>query len=323
MNTNWFNGFNLARVHAFLLSELSAVRDALEHLRESMNHQDDREWQPAVPVGGRCRGGGGGGGSGGSGGGGTSGNCGGGGDGAGSGSSGSSSEGKGGSGGDSDDGGGGGSSGSGSGSSRGGSSGDSSEQRREWERQCEVVMHANSALNMTEFARIVTARARHLLSLDDPGGPSAPPGPGSPAGATAPVHETITVRASESGARLTMEPVLGEDRGGSCGGSCSGGSGSGGSGGGCVGGARHEERWKVLALGQIRAVLRDLLVSPCADHVFLGPDDRRRGGGTEGAPPGERVNEVSTEGGGDRDRDGGGGRLRETLDSVEAYLASE
>ncbi|CAN0447978.1 unnamed protein product, partial [Scytosiphon promiscuus] len=93
VNTNWFNGFNLARVHAFLLSELSAVRDALEHLRESMNHQDNRGRHPT------------------------------------------------------------------------------------WERQCEVVMRANSALNVTEFARIVTARARYLLTLDGPGGPSAPPGP--------------------------------------------------------------------------------------------------------------------------------------------------
>ncbi|CAN0495883.1 unnamed protein product, partial [Scytosiphon promiscuus] len=37
VNTNWFNGFNLERVHAFLRSELSAVRAALDHLRAEMS----------------------------------------------------------------------------------------------------------------------------------------------------------------------------------------------------------------------------------------------------------------------------------------------
>lgn len=98
VNTNWFNGFNLARVHSFLLSELHAVREALDHLRQDMSCS--------------CRGGGG--------------DCNGGGDCAGGG--------------------------------------------REWERQCEVIMRANSALNITEFARMVVARAQFLLLGDSNGG---------------------------------------------------------------------------------------------------------------------------------------------------------
>ncbi|CAN0522447.1 unnamed protein product, partial [Ectocarpus sp. 12 AP-2014] len=82
VNTNWFNGFNLDKVAAFLRSELSAVRGALDHLRETMSGK---------------------GGAGGAGG------------------------------------------------------------RREWESQCELVMRANSSFNVTDFARLVTARARHLL----------------------------------------------------------------------------------------------------------------------------------------------------------------
>ncbi|CAN0151013.1 unnamed protein product, partial [Hapterophycus canaliculatus] len=86
VNTNWFNGFNLERVHAFLRSELSAVRAALGHLRAEMS------------TGGR-------------------------------------------------------------GEQEQGGEGD-------WERQCELVMRANSGLNVSDFARMLTARARHLLARD-------------------------------------------------------------------------------------------------------------------------------------------------------------
>lgn len=41
--------------------------------------------------------------------------------------------------------------------------GNSTQDGREWERQCEVIMRANSALNITEFARMVVARARFLI----------------------------------------------------------------------------------------------------------------------------------------------------------------
>lgn len=278
VNTNWFNGFNLARVHAFLLSELSAVRDALEHLREDMN--DDRRRCRTVPIGvssGR--------------------------DGSGRGSSGGRG------------------SGGFSSSDRGGSSGGSGGRKREWERQCEVVMRANSALNVTEFARIVTARAQHLLSLNSPGDPSAAPAPCPPSGAAAPSRGTTGYN-SENGAREAMEPMAEEGRGNS---RCGGGSGGESCGGGRLGGAWREERWKVFALEQIRVVLQDLLIFPCADHVFLGDGNRRDDGidGTDGTAgtddaPGEGICGTPAEGSGDRRGD----ELRETLESVEAYLVS-
>ncbi|CBJ30422.1 conserved unknown protein [Ectocarpus siliculosus] len=189
VNTNWFNGFNLDKVAAFLHSELSAVRAALDHLRETMS---------------------GGGGAGGTGG------------------------------------------------------------RREWENQCELVMRANSSFNVTDFARLVTARAQHLL-----------------------------------GARAAQDSLCDDDPE-----RCRG-SGASGRGSSSGSGAWQQERWVVLALQQLRAVLRELLVAPSADHVFL--DD----GGDSASLPDED-GATSGEGG---DIEGGSDRgLRETLDAVETYL---
>lgn len=50
------------------------------------------------------------------------------------------------------------------------------DEEREWERQCEVIMRANSALNLTEFAAIVISRARHLLASGVGSAPSDAPG---------------------------------------------------------------------------------------------------------------------------------------------------
>lgn len=218
VNTNWFNGFNLEKVSAFLLSELLAVRGALDHLRESMSRGVGRVDQSAAGKDGTAR---------------------------------------------DDDGGG----------DSGGSSGSGGRGSREWEHQCELVMRANSALNMTEFARIVMARARYLLSLPSSECPGPGPGPPFRAQALSPPAAATDYAESDSG-----------DLGGGGGDSW------------------KEERWKVLALEQIGAVLRDLLVAPCADHIFLGD------GGEAGA---SEENEL---------RIGGGGSLRETLAAVEAYL---
>ncbi|CAM9624352.1 unnamed protein product [Ectocarpus fasciculatus] len=192
VNTNWFNGFNLDRVAAFLRSELSAVRAALDHLRESM--------------------------------------------------------------------------------SAGGGAGGS----REWESQCELVMRANSSFNVTDFARLVTARARHLL---------AP-------------------RAAQDSVRHD-DPERCRGSGGASGRGSSGSSSS---------GAWQQERWVALALEQVRAVLRELLVAPCADHVFLdGDGDSASLPDQDGATSGE---------GGDDIEGGSDGGLRQTLEAVEAYLLS-
>ncbi|CAM9621066.1 unnamed protein product [Ectocarpus sp. 4 AP-2014] len=188
VNTNWFNGFNLDKVAAFLRLELSAVRGALDHLRETMSGE---------------------GGAGGAGG------------------------------------------------------------RREWESQCELVMRANSSFNVTDFARLVTARARHLLAPRD-------------------AQDSVCYDDPER-----------------CRGSGASGRGSSSS------GAWQQERWVVLALQQVRAVLRELLVAPSADHVFLD------GGGDSASLPDE---DGATSGEGGDIEGGSGGGLRETLDAVEAYI---
>lgn len=141
--------------------------------------------------------------------------------------------------------------------------------RKEWESQCELVMRANSSFNVTDFARLVTARARHLL------------GPGA---------------AQNSVCHDDPERCRG----------------SGASGRGSSSGAWQQERWVVLGLEQIRAVLRELLVAPSADHLFLDDD----GDGAISSPDKDGVTS------GERDDLEGGsdGGLCETLEAVEAYL---
>lgn len=50
------------------------------------------------------------------------------------------------------------------------------DEEYEWERQCEIIMRANSALNLTEFAAIVIGRARHLLASSVGSAPDDAPG---------------------------------------------------------------------------------------------------------------------------------------------------
>ena len=252
VNTNWFNGFNLTRVFAFLQSELDAVRSALDHLRDSM------------------------------------------------------------------------------------SDGPGGRERREWERQCEVVMRANSALNLTEFARLVVARAR--LLLDSALATGADVGAGADA-----VASGDEILPSLSGLREATTR------------------GSGGAEGTPVAAAtaaaaaaaaakalrRHhgdagtgeprEERWTILSLEQVEAVLRQLSMPPCADHIFLGEgkgegegegegdngDNGEQGQvGTEsrasGAPGGQCELDAQVEAGAGT----AGDSLRETLEAVAAYLSS-
>lgn len=254
VNNNWFNGFNLARVFAFLRSELDAVRSALDHLRDSMSD-------------------------------GTTTTCG-----------------------------------------RGG---------REWERQCEVVMRANSALNLTDFARLVVARAWLLL------------GNALAAGADADADVDAGDDADTASGDENFPPLSGlreaTDRG------SGGGEGTPASvaaaaaaapaealrrhhGGAGTGGSR-EERWVVLSLQQVGAVLRELSVAPCADHIFLD-EGEGEGDNDDGDQQQSRGRNESTAGGvPDWKRDPGDaqveewpraavdGSLRETLEAVEAYLS--
>lgn len=210
VNTNWFNGFNIDRVHSFLLSELSAVRDALDHLREGM------------------------------------------------------------------------------------SGGDGTGAGLEWERQCELAMRANSALNMTDFARVVVARARLLTSSK----PAGIDGIGCSSG-----EYPSAATARDPGYDYCRGGSSGDERGDQ---------------GGVY--ACREERWKVLALKQIRVVLLNLLTAPCAHHIFLGDgddplgnDDGDRGtpGEEEEAAAGTSIAEVDE------------GALEEALASVETYLSGK
>lgn len=258
VNTNWFNGFNLERVFDFLRSEVSAVRAALDHLRESMSA-------------------------------------------------------------------------AGEGPEKGVLGGES----REWERQCELVMRANSALNLTEFARIVAARARQLLNDDvRPAAHYAADSPAcadaAPGGEESRSHLSASampalggvvvgrVEATPASSPLISVPPPAVEE------SLSQNSGGGGGGGSRSSGAWREERWTAAALEQVRAVLRELLVAPCADHIFLADDDYEHdrdcdGNSTNSSNFGSAAaNNSRAEGG--AAASGGSSLLRETLKSVEAYL---
>lgn len=208
VNTNWFNGFNLRKVHIFLLSELHAVRAALEHLREDMS---------------------------------------------------------------------------------GGGVGDGDEEDgRQWERQCEVIMRANSALNMTDFAKLVMERARYLLQLlqrhenADAGKEDDDD------------DETSLIVTTDSGAALSTSTSA--DGGVHVAGDSSG-----------------DTRWRVLALEQAQGVLRDLAAEPCASHLFLEAERASDGRAEDSA----KEDEVDRTAGGD------GADLyvlREVLASIESYF---
>lgn len=250
VNTNWFNGFSLGRVHSFLLSELSAVREALGHLRESMS---EGEGPGLSPSGGR-------------------------------------------------------------------EEDATAEGGGEWERQCELAMRTNSALNMTDFARIVLARARFLLRpLFSPGG--VPPASPNPDGA--PAAEINGQREGAEEAEDLEPPPVAES--------------TAGEGGGRGGNAWRGEQWKVLALEQIRLVLRDLLVlAPCASHIFLRDDAAAAAAAALGLEDGSTsvadgngldCNLDESDGDALLDSAAVGGApssslLRETLASVEAFLAA-
>lgn len=212
VNTNWFNGFNLTKVHSFLLTELHAVREALEHLRESMSGNAGGGSDPAA--------------------------C--------------------------------------------GEDGDSAEGSREWERQCEVIMRANSALNMTEFAQMVVARARFLLLLDAD-------------------HEDYNIPSSSTSSENAAEAVAKTSS--------------------AVEGAWDDRRWTLLALEQARDVIRELIAEPCVSHLFLTENEEQGQvdeggngfcGGMGGASPGD-----SRDGGG---RASGVGVVLEVLASIESAL---
>lgn len=312
VNTNWFNGFNLARVHAFLLSELRAVRDALDHLREGMLSSSRENGE------------------------------------------------------------------------------------REWERQCEVVMRANSALNMTDFARIVLARARLLLLADRAMGqchctspsahppPSAPPvctitGQSAPAVVVGQPSAAVDLMANSSAPNAPIEDLphtshtaLEDARAETPAGGVSwlpwedtdGGNiprryQDGGVEEGCgrdgnssghepqtrspiqdrerdglrmgeeiksrEGAAWDDDRWRLLALQQTAAVLRDLAAEPCANHLFLGSaceealvDDHINDGNC-----GSRKVAVVSGSGSGGDDDGGRGDVLHVLASIEAYIREE
>ncbi len=216
VNTNWFNGFNLERVHAFLRSELDAVRLALDHLRDS--------W----------------------------------------------SEGLGGQGGE----------GGGEGGGRG------------WERQCELVMRANSALSLTEFARMVMARAQLLLGNEVAAADAA---------AADDDGKSRSIRGGDHVAETSPR-----NSGDSCRRS----------------GERRGERWTIIALDQVLAVLRELSVFPCIDHIFLEEDDD--GGDDQGDDTHSQISSIGApeemRTAGDAGGAGTACSLRETLEAVEAYL---
>lgn len=246
VNTNWFNGFNLARVYAFLRSELDAVRSALDHLRDSM------------------------------------------------------------------------------------SDGPGGRESREWERQCELVMRANSALNMTEFARLVVARARLLLGdvLAVGGGG----GGGSGGDGDADVASVDESSPPLIGSREATNRGSGRAEGTSAAQEASP---RHRDGIGIGTGEPREERWTVLSLEQVRTVLRELSVSPCTDHIFLtgGDDDDNHNDGDERrrdrnesragiALDGKwALGDTHPEAGARQPAFGGTCSLRETLEAVEAYLS--
>lgn len=186
VNTNWFNGFNLSKVHSFLKTELLAVRDALDHLREVMSEEGNREW----------------------------------------------------------------------------------------ERQCEVVMRANSALNMTDFVSIVTARARLLLAAEDDHASSCISASKAAVGERAEGGEVVRAEVimsdggteikhlshvdTDSPSRPLQHP-------------------------GCARktaktsrGSAMDERWRVFALEQAASVLREFTIEPYSSHLFL--DAREKDG---------------------------------------------
>lgn len=240
VNTNWFNGFNLKRVFDFLRSELSAVRAALDHLRDSMCTEE--------------------------------------------------------------------------GPGRGALCG----ERREWERQCELVMRANSALNLTEFSRIVVARAQELLKDVLVSEDSADPGAGDGAGAASGEEGT---RPPLSASAMPTPGGVGVGHVEVAAASSSRNHGGNGGGGDRSSGAWREERWTTAALEQVGAVLRELSVAPCADHIFLADDDDDRGCDSKNTNSEfglAAADDSQVEG--DAVASGGSSLLRETLESVEAYL---
>lgn len=220
VNTNWFNGFNLERVYAFLRSELDAVRLELDHLRDSWSDSERN--------------------------------------------------------------------GEGEGEGRG------------WERQCELVMRANSALSLTEFARMVMARAQLLLGNEV-------------ADANADAAATADDGKSRSARGVDQDHVAETSR------RISGGSGR-------RNGEWQEERWTVLALDQVLAVLRELSASPCIDHIFLAEDYHDgcdQGGGARSQSSSIDAREDSGAERHSKKVEGGADKacsLRETLEAVEAYL---
>lgn len=190
-------------------------------------------------------------------------------------------------------------------------------RKRDWERQCELVMRANSGLNVTDFARIVAARARYLMALDcadataagvpEEGAPGAalPRSDPPPAAVAAVGMGRAHDSERNSSEKIDMEAELSS------------------SGGGESSGAWREERWTTFALEQIAAVLRELLAVPAVDHIFIGGDDDDRGltdkAATAANTPGFEVVRLPGEGGVE-ERGNGTSGLQETLQAVEADL---
>lgn len=236
VNNNWFNGFNLSRVNAFLGSELLAVREALEHLREGMSREGEREW----------------------------------------------------------------------------------------ERQCEVIMRANSALDLTSFASLVIDRARALLAGDDracfPGPSTAATGsepsgggdqddmaPGSAPGPRG-AGETETPggnrRSTAAGSRVEGgsppdTPLLRHGRG-----------------------SAWDHRWRVLSLEQAAGVLERLVQEPFSSHLFLDAGGESLAGGEGGAVGARPDGDAERT---ERERLGGAdlSRVRDVLASIGDFLRDD
>lgn len=248
VNTNWFNGFNLERIHNFLLSELAAVRDALDHLQTSMSGERGRDENETIGLGGRGRV-----------------------------------------------------------TARGGGGEEGVIKGREWEWQCELIMRANSALNVTDFARIVMARAQQVLGSAPDKPPAYPDPPGT--------LKTFKPSWIENGQQESPPtPELAAGHGRNVGSNFNHGTFGGYS--DSYGKNRagwQEEQKKVLALSQIKVVLRNILVVPCIDHIFF--ERESKAGDDE-----SKSREMSEDNAGSLRKHDGCGRLRETLASVEAYL---
>ncbi|CAM9155846.1 unnamed protein product, partial [Choristocarpus tenellus] len=105
---------------------------------------------------------------------------------------------------------------------------------RDWERQCELIMRANSALNLTDFAGLVCERVRHIMTYSCNQDVSLP----SQADQEGQQSERNDSRICE-GLGKWEEGVW-------------------------------ELRWRLHALEQAAVVLQELSTKPSIDHIFLG-----------------------------------------------------